>query len=362
MQILDSGSNSSRVPGPGVAFCSLGAHFNTLTALQSPEQSIHRFATASNDYSASNRIVVVDFNEENNSISLFAQSSPTHPIKQLLDFDDQQGRLRFLASVRELDPNAGFVRVLELDNRTSELKVVATTEPLATAITAIAITQDSKRSPGYRIAVVHPESVALLELRAAKLEQSARYELNSKTKTTIENSQQLYSHRFITGKFDPHHKDIFACACENGFRLFDWRQLEANFYVGRGNCHTTGVVNIDFNPNVPNELATAGDDGKIAFWDLRSTTEPIEVLEGYHKNSVQYALFNSFHDNLMLSGGPSATLLNVRNTEPKLVHQTSFTSRAGAWSLTDAWHFAALVGNNIVVESIPSALKYKLLL
>eukprot|EP00371_Babesia_bovis_P003639 XP_001612286.1 hypothetical protein [Babesia bovis T2Bo] len=285
MQILDSGSNSSRVPGPGVAFCSLGAHFNTLTALQSPEQSIHRFATASNDYSASNRVFIV-----------------------------------------------------------------------------IAITQDSKRSPGYRIAVVHPESVALLELRAAKLEQSARYELNSKTKTTIENSQQLYSHRFITGKFDPHHKDIFACACENGFRLFDWRQLEANFYVGRGNCHTTGVVNIDFNPNVPNELATAGDDGKIAFWDLRSTTEPIEVLEGYHKNSVQYALFNSFHDNLMLSGGPSATLLNVRNTEPKLVHQTSFTSRAGAWSLTDAWHFAALVGNNIVVESIPSALKYKLLL
>ncbi|GFE55218.1 cytosolic tRNA-Ala synthetase [Babesia ovis] len=366
--VLPSGTSLDAIALANEAAGALGhqtsGHFNTVAGLHSSSQNRHRFAAASSEFSSSNRIVVVDYDEDKGAVSLVAQSSPINPVKHLLDFSEEPERLCFLLSVRDIDTNAAFVRIAELDSTSFDVKVAASSKPLGSLVRAIAIHQESKKGTGARVAVVHPGAVALLEVRGSTLEHCNRYEPKRNNNTiSVHNHQELYSSRFQTGKFDPHHKDLFACACGDGFELFDWRQVgEPHLHVRSGNCHLTGVLNLDFNPNVPNELVTAGDDGKIAFWDLRSAYEPIEVLEGNHKNSVHYALFNPFHDQLLLSGGPSTTLLHVRSSDPKLVHQSNFTSHTGCWSISDAWHFAALSGDKLVVETIPSSVKYKLLL
>ncbi len=38
---------------------------------------------------------------------------------------------------------------------------------------------------------------------------------------------------------------------------------------------------MDFNPNKPLSIISAGDDRKIKFWDLRNLTMPVKVLEGH---------------------------------------------------------------------------------
>lgn len=38
---------------------------------------------------------------------------------------------------------------------------------------------------------------------------------------------------------------------------------------------------LDFNPNKPNQIASAGDDCKVRFWDLRNTTESIKEISDH---------------------------------------------------------------------------------
>ena len=43
--------------------------------------------------------------------------------------------------------------------------------------------------------------------------------------------------------------------------------------------HTQQVLDIDFNPNLPYTLASAGDDCTIKFWDYKKPSEPVEIMQ-----------------------------------------------------------------------------------
>jgi EARP and GARP complex-interacting protein 1 len=46
-------------------------------------------------------------------------------------------------------------------------------------------------------------------------------------------------------------------------------------------AHSVLVRALDFNPNKPNQIASAGDDCKVRFWDIRNTTESIKEISDH---------------------------------------------------------------------------------
>ena len=59
---------------------------------------------------------------------------------------------------------------------------------------------------------------------------------------------------------------------------------------------------IDFNPNKQYQLATAGDDGAVRFWDIRQAANgPVAARTGDHSHWIWSVRYNAFHDQLILT-------------------------------------------------------------
>jgi WD40 repeat protein len=56
---------------------------------------------------------------------------------------------------------------------------------------------------------------------------------------------------------------------------------------------------VDFNPNKPCMLVSAGNDRKVKFWDTRELSRPVKVLAG-HSHWVSSAKYNPYHDQLVV--------------------------------------------------------------
>jgi len=56
---------------------------------------------------------------------------------------------------------------------------------------------------------------------------------------------------------------------------------------------------VDFNPNKPCMLVSAGNDRKVKFWDTRELSRPVRVLAG-HSHWVSSAKYNPYHDQLVV--------------------------------------------------------------
>jgi len=59
------------------------------------------------------------------------------------------------------------------------------------------------------------------------------------------------------------------------------------------------VRSVDFNPNKPCMLISAGNDQKVKFWDTRELSRPVKVLAG-HSHWVSSAKYNPYHDQLVV--------------------------------------------------------------
>ena len=83
--------------------------------------------------------------------------------------------------------------------------------------------------------------------------------------------------------WDPHANGT-AVAVTTGKRvqLLDWR-TDTSIPTGTVDSfvsHRPAVTALDYNPNKPYVLATAGQDALIKFWDLRLTNQPLLVARG----------------------------------------------------------------------------------
>lgn len=60
-------------------------------------------------------------------------------------------------------------------------------------------------------------------------------------------------------------------------------------------------MDLDYNPNKLNTIATCGQDSVLRFWDLRKTEK--SLLE-YEEDShwISKVKYNKFHDQLLLTG------------------------------------------------------------
>lgn len=142
--------------------------------------------------------------------------------------------------------------------------------------------------------------------------------------------------------WDPHNTNLCAITCGLNVSIVDNRS--GNVELTLKNCHKFGVTDLDHNPNKPNVLSTCGQDSLVKFWDLRYShssafndlsnktrnairQHPLRILQGGHSHWITRVKYNSFHDQLLLSGGTdglvnlwrvssisSAPLLDLGNT------------------------------------------------
>jgi WD40 repeat protein len=137
--------------------------------------------------------------------------------------------------------------------------------------------------------------------------------------------------------WDPHSTsgDAVAVSVGRSISILDWRvphgtatatdaaapAMSSSGTVGAlRNCHRGAVTDLDYNPNKPHVLATAGQDGLIRFWDLRRTSalsgpsssmasasSPILTARGGHSHWITALQYNPCHDQLLVSTGTDRT-------------------------------------------------------
>ena len=140
---------------------------------------------------------------------------------------------------------------------------------------------------------------------------------------------------------------------------------------------------MDYNPNKPYNLVTAGQDCTVKFWDVRKERTPLKVLRDF-THWVSSVRFNPSHDQLVVTGSTSTTVklwrvLSVSSAALTYDLTATAPSSGGgsydisekdvlvasyehedsiyqtAWSASDAWVFASLSYNgNVLISTVPN--------
>lgn len=186
--------------------------------------------------------------------------------------------------------------------------------------------------------------------------------------------------------WDPHSSHNSAVVVGTTLQLVDTRgDMEVTSQQTK--AHDDTIRDVDYNPNKPLMVITAGNDRKLKFWDIRNMKVPVRTLEG-HSHWLWSAKYNPCHDQLVLSGGSdnmvnlwrvascsSAPWLGSDDTttteedpDPADVKVRSVDSHEDAvysvvWSAADAWiHCSLSFDGRVILNHVPSTEKYKILL
>jgi len=183
--------------------------------------------------------------------------------------------------------------------------------------------------------------------------------------------------------WDPHASKQCAVGIDRSLRIVDTREMEV--CAEQPGAHAEAIRSVDYNPNKPLVLVTAGNDRRVKFWDMRNFNRPLKVLAG-HTHWIWSAKYNPYHDQLVVSGG-SDNVLNLwriascssapwlgsaddndANDPPDvkvrmLNQQHEDSIYRVAWSPADAWIYCSLsFDGRVIVNHVPSTEKYKILL
>jgi len=193
-----------------------------------------------------------------------------------------------------------------------------------------------------------------------------------------------------TGVWNPHQPEI-AVGKDGSISGWDIKSQSQTFNINE--AHSVLVRALDFNPNRPNQIASAGDDCKVRFWDIRNTTESIKEISD-HTHWIWAIAYNRFHDQLFLSSGSdcqvnlqsivsiSSATFQYNDYEDnksedeygeiigkptdglvRTYDQHEDSVYSVAWSAHDPWVFCSLsYDGRAVINRVPREEKYRIIL
>jgi len=183
---------------------------------------------------------------------------------------------------------------------------------------------------------------------------------------------------------DPHHANQVSTVDDCHLKTWDLRSSQLAYK--RDAVHLFGARDVDYNPNVPYQVLTTGEDAALRFWDLRKLDKSLKMLSGGHHHWVVQAKYNSYHDQLVLSCSTDSAVCLWRANSVASAPLASDPSRVTAqdrqpdglirryeehedscysccWSLGGAWLFASVAyDGRLLVNPVPGDEKYRILL
>ncbi|CAI5503413.1 unnamed protein product [Closterium sp. Naga37s-1] len=149
----------------------------------------------------------------------------------------------------------------------------------------------------HRVITIDEEIICAWDLASST--RAAQF-ASAKQRVTGSGLQRLH-----TGAWDPHNADTIATTADTSIACWDLRAAIKTASIE--GAHHLQIRDIDFNPNHPHILASAGDDSRIRLWDLRSTKQAIVELPG-HSHWTCSVRYNRFYDELLLSSGTDSAV------------------------------------------------------
>jgi len=104
--------------------------------------------------------------------------------------------------------------------------------------------------------------------------------------------------QLTSGVWSPHSNNVFVTANNEDVLSWDCRCDDVSMKIE--NAHEMLVNDVDYNPNKPYFIVTAGNDCNIKIWDIRTPSEPLKIMSD-HSHWVWNAKFNHYHDQLLIS-------------------------------------------------------------
>jgi len=172
-----------------------------------------------------------------------------------------------------------------------------------------------------------------------------------------------------------------AVAVQSQIQVVDARSLKTSTLIPI--AHMGGTKDVDFNPNRPEMIVSAGADRFTKIWDLRNTKEPlVKVLSG-HSHWVSCVRYNPVHDQLIMTGGTD-NVVNLwrvascgkapwlagedaeeapQDINAKQIDQHEDSVCSVAWGTATPWTCCSLsYDGRVILSHVPSTEKYKILL
>lgn len=292
---------------------------------------------------------------------------------------------RFL--VATCSPNANAFHLLDYDEEATDAITHHKEIPQEHEVWTTAVHQDLLFAGGPRtLKVYHIEEECFREkgvlTRPTKVVVCARDEIAAVGKQDVallDANLQVSSSLDVSAnamQFDPHHTHRLATCDASSLKLWDVRSGQ----TGTCEAHIGAALSLDFNPNVPYQLVTSGEDAKLRIWDARNLSQCIKELADSHKHWIAKVCFNQVHDQLLLSAGTDSKLNLWRvvsvtsqpigsESKPSVTdgviktfdHEEAIYSCA--WSCADSWVFASVSYDGLVmINQVPSEEKYRILL
>ncbi|CAJ1332823.1 unnamed protein product [Effrenium voratum] len=335
-----------------------------VAALPGAEPGRHRFMVGTCDLQSQNEIHLVEFSEDSAEITC----------KQSTATDDEV----WLISPSPTDPRVVLTSGLNHAGGKSSpsLRLFRDAEGQMSQ-THLAVDEENPLAP-VKSALWDPHqegTIVVADSEAVHTFQGA----NAGGKLT----RQLTLHvgqRCSGACLDPHHRQQLSTVDDGHLKTWDLRTSRLAFR--KDGAHLFGAKDVDYNPNVPYQVLTTGEDACLRFWDLRQLSSCLRCLSGGHHHWVVRSRYNSHHDQLVLSCGSDSMVCLWRAASVASAPLCETGGRANAadglvrkyeehedscysccWSASDAWVFASVsFDGKLVVNRIPGEEKYRILM
>ncbi|CCW72042.1 unnamed protein product [Phytomonas sp. Hart1] len=315
------------------------------------EQECHRFLVGTSNFTADNKIHLLEFQDETNTLECNVAWNHEFRISGIWNSPSLSGKSLVATA------STNTFQILQIpENLLMEPEHILSIEKK--------ITQALWDLEGLQtdLKIVEPQAVCTLSLESDKIGAETSF-------------YRIGPDQILHTALDPHNSFLCLISCaDSGLQLIDFRSKEVNKIENTDRLHGyQGALHVDFSSLKPNKILTCGHDGIVHTHDFRMNSKNT-VLEHKryiraHDHAVRRAFFNPFHDDLVLTGGSDhcLKLWDLNDVEkPSCIRQLSYFEDSVmdiCWSSNGPWVFAgASYNGKVIVDTVPNEKKMSILL